>query len=436
MRLKQQVRFHTSSNMVEKKVTKYLTVYNKAYSDKFPCILTSKKGDHFAFCSLCRSDFAVSHGGRWDVVKHIQTKKHQDNVRCVDANKKLSFCGSASRQEESVTNAECLFTCFVLEHNLPVSCSDHAGLLFRKMFPDSAIAQQFGCARTKTSAIISEMVKTEEEKLVQTLKNGAFSVATYGSNDSDSKLYPVVVSYYSSEEGKVESSVLCVPVLSGDSTGVNIAALVIQSLRSRNIKLQNCISFSTDNAPVMIGLKNGAATHLKKEMPNLFVAGCACHLINLAAEKAAATLPCKVDEILVDIYFYLEKSAKRKDKLKEFQVLHDTDVKKNVKTCLHSLALAREMFVKNAATVVEVKSSRPHEKSGQLDSYRIPKMSKAASSDSQTSVKCSSLKRSSESPVPDSKLTKFHPAQKSGNSSCNLSREERLLMFLTRQLNK
>ena len=45
-----------------------------------------------------------------------------------------------------MTNAEILFTNFLIVHNVPIAVSDHAGPLFRKMFPDSEIAKKYGCA--------------------------------------------------------------------------------------------------------------------------------------------------------------------------------------------------------------------------------------------------------------------------------------------------
>ncbi|KAJ8893119.1 hypothetical protein PR048_005702 [Dryococelus australis] len=165
---------------------------------------------------------------------------------------------------------------------------------------------------------------------------------------------------------------------------------------------------NNDNPPIMIGVKNGTAAHLKKEIPNLCVVGCVCHLINLAAEKAAATLPYSIDEILVDIFYYLEKSAKRKDKLKEFQILYDTEVRKLLKHVCpgwlsHGKFLSRMLQQWDTlANYFNFKVKSSHEKkSGTLDSYRIPKMSKAVSSDDsiRTSGKSYCLKRSCESTV-------------------------------------
>lgn len=55
----------------------------------------------------------------------------------------------AKCDDYSTINAEVMFTEFLVEHNCPLSVSDHASKLFKKMFPDSKIAEQYGCARTK-----------------------------------------------------------------------------------------------------------------------------------------------------------------------------------------------------------------------------------------------------------------------------------------------
>ncbi|KAH6922073.1 hypothetical protein HPB50_008839 [Hyalomma asiaticum] len=66
--------------------------------------------------------------------------------------------------------------------------------------------------------------------------------------------------------------------------------------------VENCITFSADK-------NDGVASVLKEALENLIVVGCPCHLISLAAEKGAACIPAKFDEVLMDIY-YLEKNAK------------------------------------------------------------------------------------------------------------------------------
>ena len=52
-----------------------------------------------------------------------------------------------------------------------------------------------------------------------------------------------------------------------------------------------------------------------------YYSGCPCHLIHLAAEKAAGEFPVSVEELLIDLYYFFFKSAKRKEELKEIQEL-------------------------------------------------------------------------------------------------------------------
>ena len=130
---------------------KYKSCYFKSYTTDYPCIIESKKAPHYVFCTICGCDFSVAHKGKGDVDGHFEMKKHVNNFKCIEKNKKIN---SAPVTSDAVTRAECLFSAFILEHNLPIYCADHESLLFKKMFPDSAIAKKYACARTKTTSII------------------------------------------------------------------------------------------------------------------------------------------------------------------------------------------------------------------------------------------------------------------------------------------
>lgn len=103
------------------------------------------------------------------------------------------------------------------------------------------------------------------------------------------------------------------PNLGGDATG---ASDLLKTLWQFCIPLKNTLAFGADNAPVIGRIKNGSAGCLKQEMDNLVFVGCPCHLINLAADIGASCLPLNVDENIIDIFYYLKRSAKRKEKFK------------------------------------------------------------------------------------------------------------------------
>ena len=184
--------------------------------------------------------------------------------------------------------AETLFTSFLVEHNVPLAVADHAGPIFRKMFPDSAVAKNYGCARTKTSYIVKTLANDDEETIAKIMKTSPYSIATDGSTDYDDvKMYPIVVRYFDFNN---VVTVLLKLVESRDSTGKGIFDLVDRELSKRGIPWSNCVSFAADNAVVMQGLGKGVAAFLTQQHPHVYLLGCACHLMHIATEQATRKL--------------------------------------------------------------------------------------------------------------------------------------------------
>ncbi|XP_041375078.1 uncharacterized protein LOC121387962 [Gigantopelta aegis] len=104
-----------------------------------------------------------------------------------------------------------------------------------------------------------------------------------------------------------------------------------KELQRRELSWQNCLSFGADNASVMQGKHQGVAHYLHKEHSDMYILGCPCHLMHLAAQKACSKLPASLDELLVDIFYYLDKSSKRKQSLQCFQLLNGKETRKILK---------------------------------------------------------------------------------------------------------
>ena len=64
------------------------TTFKDTYKKDFPCIRESRKGPTHSFCTECRSDFSLAAGGSNDIRNHIQTTKHQTNVKHANASNK------------------------------------------------------------------------------------------------------------------------------------------------------------------------------------------------------------------------------------------------------------------------------------------------------------------------------------------------------------
>ena len=111
--------------------------FKKKWTEDHVCIKSSRKGDTFAFCEVCRADFTISHGGYNDVKRHLNTEKHKANARAVANTSKVAFLHA--KKVLGATNAEVLFQGMVMEHNLPLAVNDHFSKLVHRMFQDSEI---------------------------------------------------------------------------------------------------------------------------------------------------------------------------------------------------------------------------------------------------------------------------------------------------------
>ncbi|KAJ8017756.1 Zinc finger MYM-type protein 6 [Holothuria leucospilota] len=203
------------------------------------------------------------------------------------------------------------------------------------MFPDSNIAKQYACGRTKTWHVVQSLAENDAKDLATRMKHHPYSLATDGSTDMESiKLYPVLVKSFDPVLGQMVCELLSMKQSTERSTGENIFNLLNNELTSWSIPWSNCVSFGTDNASVMLGKHKGVATLIKQKNPNTYIAGCPCHLMHLAAQKGGGGGKClqyQIDELLVDIWYYIDESQLRHQAIINIQQEHGIEVRKILK---------------------------------------------------------------------------------------------------------
>ena len=146
----------------------------------------SVKGSSYTYCSVCSCDFSVAGGGVHEVKRHCASRKHTENLKAVSQQPVLTAAMFASKPStrDQVTTAELYFTSFIVEHNLPISSADHFSKLCKHMFPDSKIAQEYSCGRTKTTAIITHaLAPAAERSVADVCRLSPFSILCDGGND-------------------------------------------------------------------------------------------------------------------------------------------------------------------------------------------------------------------------------------------------------------
>ena len=193
MKMAKRLRCDEQPDEPTKKKRKCTQTFRPEYEKDFHGITSSKTSVHHAFCQACNCDILISHGGRADIKLHCARKKHLENIPRWDKFLKTKvpissvFPSARVKTDLSIIRAETLLTNFLSEHNLPIATADHCSDLFRKMFPDSNIAQKFSCGRTKASSIIHVLAREEKIKTSDNMKHGPFVIGTDGSNDGGTK---------------------------------------------------------------------------------------------------------------------------------------------------------------------------------------------------------------------------------------------------------
>lgn len=287
-----------------------------------------------AKCKVCGVNFSVRHGGANDVVKHFSSKNHLQAMSSLSQTlDKFGFGsnGAAQRarkkQEEEqlqVQRAESLFVQFVAEHNLPFRVGDHFTKLVKVMFPDSSIAKQFHCSRTKTSVLVHYGSGSFcHDRLIETLTSTStpvyYSLLIDESNNRgvEAKDLVVLLRFFDSSVMKAVTRFIDLPT-SNDGSAAAIFRKIDECLLSRGLAYEHLVSFNSDTCNTMKGKRNGVVRHLTDKQPNLIDLGCICHLENLALKAAMKSLPISVDTLLVDINTHFYLSSKRKEALKDF----------------------------------------------------------------------------------------------------------------------
>lgn len=119
-----------------------------------------------------------------------------------------------------------------------------------------------------------------------------------------------------------------------DASAVGIHTEIVKSLEQRNIPWKsNLIGYAADGANVMMGNNHSVNVLLKKDLPHLFSMKCICHACSLCASYAGEKIPRFVEDLVRDVYNYIQTSPKRIDTYKQFQTFLELKPHKILHPC-------------------------------------------------------------------------------------------------------
>ena len=177
------------------------------------------------------------------------------------------------------------------------------------MFPDLTIAANFACRRTKTKTIICDAMDPYlKDPVISSLRVGPFNLLCNELNERGNsvKLLTIVMQFFEPVTATVATRLLdTIGITNCSAQGVFVG--LKQTLSRYQIAPSNMLSFTPDTCNVMKGARNVVIAKLRELQPSLVDINCICHSLNLCVKSAVKTLPLKIDELLVDIFYHFHQ---------------------------------------------------------------------------------------------------------------------------------
>ena len=181
-------------------------------------------------------------GGKNDLTKHAKSAKHGRNWRSTQDTPTLnSLTSTQSTINNASINAELLFTSFQVEHNIAMLAADHAGPLFRAMFPNNDTAKH---SRTKATALVKHALAPEfHDPVVHCMQTKQFSLLMDETTDiSVEKQACLMVCFFDDDVCSVVTRFYYL-VTVNSATAQNLFDAISDHFKNDNVPMDNLIGF-------------------------------------------------------------------------------------------------------------------------------------------------------------------------------------------------
>ncbi|CAL8119834.1 unnamed protein product [Orchesella dallaii] len=296
--------------------------FNSDLEKEFGFLEKRQKNDpSVVYCTVCNNTFSIANSGRSQIIKHLTTDLHKKGEQAKASSKKLDqfFTSVKPKQEDfelAAREGTIAYHTVVHDHSFnSVTCTSK----LLKAFYDA----KFLCAKTKCEKIVTNVLVPASLDIVRKdLDNCNFVTASVDcSNHKSIKLMPVLLRYFSTENG-IQIKLIDMHSLKCETSEVITTAL-LDSLAKYNVT-EKLIGICADNTNTNFGGINRKGKvnvfyKLKESLGRDLVGiGCAAHIVHNSVETAADCLPLDVEAILAKIYKYFSIYTVRTESLKEF----------------------------------------------------------------------------------------------------------------------
>ena len=280
----------------------------------------SKFSSDTARCTVCSVNFTVKYDGIKAVITHRNSEKHKSFMRSGNTSHAISafFPEEHSLEEDLILSAELAMVYHGVMHHHSYLSMDCCMKIIPAVFPDSKIAKKIHCGRTKSEALIANVLCPHSIEMVTNEMNFPksifYSVSTDASNKGNLKHYPLALRYFLKSFG-TKNRVIDFYVCS-EETSDSISSNILSRLEHNQMNIQYLISYGADNAAVNYGKHHSVFTNLRQLCPKLISSNCNCHVIHNSARFGCKVMSRDIELLVIKIFNEFSISAKRVKELK------------------------------------------------------------------------------------------------------------------------
>lgn len=298
--------------------------FSQDLAKEFPMFIPSKIEGQIE-CLTCKNKIInICNKGRHDILQHLDSAKHKNNVGSATNCPKLTkiYNVNSTKETEKISAVEAALSYHTVYHHFSYKSTDCTNTLHHKLFEDSKIAPQIKCGKTKTQAIVDNVIAPYVlEKAREDLNKSKFiGICTDSSNHGYLKMFPVVVQYFDKFDG-LNSKLVELKSCQNEKS-ITISKLLEETMENFDL-IEKCIAFGADNTNTNFG------SVLRKEGQNIFThlktflgrdingIGCPAHICNNSIHFAMDHLEVDIDSIMFKIYKYFSIYTVRVESLRE-----------------------------------------------------------------------------------------------------------------------
>lgn len=282
-------------------------------------------------CVTCNNAIInIRNKGRHSLLQHMSTEKHEKNVRSAQKTVPLDTSKLTNSEESNLIAAvEATLAYHTVYHHISYNSTDCSHRLIGKLFPDSKVATKVQSGKTKTQAIVDNVLAPYAMDVVRdVLKNIKFvGVSTDGSNFGNTKVFPIMIQYFHKDRG-IQHKLIELASLSNEKSAT-ITDLIVKSLEEFELIFKTT-AFGADNTNTNFGsVKRNPGENIFTKLQSALerqIAGIGCgdHILNNSLHHALDLFGVDIVSIVFKIHQHFSIYAVRVESLKEF--CNDADV--------------------------------------------------------------------------------------------------------------